>query len=154
MLDAPRIVRTEPRTAAIIRLTIPRERMRDVMGPAIAELMATLAAQGLMPTGPVFAHHLRMKPDTFDFEVGLPVPATVSASGRVEAGLLPGATVARTVYRGPYEGLHSAWGEFDAWIAADGHQPAPDLWECYATGPDTSPDPTTWKTELNRPLVG
>lgn len=61
--------------------------------------------------------------------------------------------VARTIYRGPYEGLGSAWSEFDAWIAAHGHTPAADLWECYAAGPESSPDPASWRTELDRPLI-
>jgi len=56
------------------------------------------------------------------------------------------------VYHGPYEGLPAAWGEFMEWIAANGYKPAEDLWECYTAGPHTSPDPTTWRTELNRPL--
>ena len=45
-----------------------------------------------------------------------------------------------------------AWGEFDAWIAANGHTPGPDLWECYVVGPEASPDPANWRTQLNRPL--
>lgn len=51
----------------------------------------------------------------------------------------------------PYEGLGAAWGEFGAWIAAQGHTPAPDLWESYVTGPESSPDPATWRTELTQP---
>lgn len=27
------------------------------------------------------------------------------------------------------------------------------LWECYLTGPASSPDPSTWRTELNKPLT-
>jgi len=153
MLDKPRIVRTDARLTAIIRLTIPREEIRNVMGPAIAEVMATVSAQDIAPAGPVFSHHLRMEPDTFDFEVGVPVGRAVAAAGRVTASQLPAATVARTVYHGPYEGLGPAWGEFGAWIAAEGHTPAPDLWECYVAGPESSPDPATWRTELNRPLT-
>lgn len=38
------------------------------------------------------------------------------------------------------------------WIAASGHTPAEDLWERYAAGPESSPDPATWRTELIRPL--
>lgn len=38
-------------------------------------------------------------------------------------------------------------------IAADGHTPAPDFWESYVTGPESNPDPATWRTELNRPLL-
>jgi effector-binding domain-containing protein len=95
-----------------------------------------------------------MDPDIFDFEVGVPVAAPISVAGRVKPGHLPAATVARTVYHGGYEGLASAWGEFMAWITAEGHMPAPNLWECYVAGPESSPDPANWRTELNRPLIG
>ena len=153
MLDTPQITQTSAQSAAIIRLTIPREEMPHVMGPAIGELMATIAAQGIAPVGPLFSHHLTMPSDIFDFEVGVPVAAPVSATGRVQPGQLPAVKVARTVYRGGYEGLGSAWGEFMGWIADNGHTPAPNLWECYVAGPESSPDPADWRTELNRPLA-
>jgi len=153
MLDEPRIVRTERQPTAVIRLTVPRAEIQSVMGPAIAEVMAALAAQGVPAAGSVFSHHLLMDPDIFDFEVGMPITAPIAAAGRVRASELPAATVARTVYHGDYEDLGSAWGEFMDWIAAEGHQPAQDLWECYVAGPESSPDPATWRTELNRPLI-
>lgn len=150
MLDKPYIVETKAQPAAVIRLTIPREQIRDVMGPAMGEVMSAVAAQGIQPAGPVFSHHLEMDPKVFDFEVGVPVESPVKAAGRVKPGELPAATVARTVYRGPYEGLGAAWGEFDTWITENKHEPAPDLWESYVTGPESGADPAT---ELNRPLV-
>ncbi len=154
MIDTPRIVTTTAQRTAVIRFTIPRSEIRNVMGPGIGEVMAAVAAQGMSPAGPVFSHHFRMEPEIFDFEVGVPVTSPVIESGRVTPGALPAATVARTVYHGPYEGLGPAWGEFDAWIAAGGHQAAPNLWECYVAGPESSPNPADWRTELNRPLVG
>jgi effector-binding domain-containing protein len=153
MLDKPEIAQTAAQPTAIIRLTIPREEIRNVMGPGHRELMAAVAAQGIAPAGPWFTHHLRMDPAIFDFEIGVPVMAPVSDAGRVKAGQLPAATVARTVFHGPYEGLGAAWAEFDAWITAQGHTPGPDLWECYVAGPESNPDPATWRTELNRPLT-
>jgi effector-binding domain-containing protein len=153
MLDTPWIVQTGAQLTAVIRFTIPREEIRNVMGAGIAELMAAVAAQGIGPAGPLFSHHLRMDPATFDFEIGVPVTAAVAATGRVEAGRLPATTVARAVYHGDYEALASAWAEFDAWIAAEGYTPASNLWECYIAGPDANPDPATWRTELNRPLA-
>jgi effector-binding domain-containing protein len=63
-------------------------------------------------------------------------------------------TVARTVHHGGYEGLPLAWGKFLAWVADGGHTPAPDLWERYLVGPESSPDPADWRTELNQPLLG
>lgn len=153
MLDTPQVVQTAAQQTAIIRITIPREQMREVMGPGHRELMAAVTAQGLAPAGPWFTHHVRMDPDIFDFEIGVPINAPITAAGRVKAGELPAATVVRTVYHGPYEGLGPAWAELDAWVAAQGHSSRPDLWECYVAGPESSPDPATWRTELNRPLV-
>ena len=73
MLDTPRIAHCTAQQTAVIHLTIPRAEIRHVMGPGIQELMAAVAAQGIGPTGPWFSHHLKMHPDTFDFEIGVPV---------------------------------------------------------------------------------
>lgn len=153
MIDAPQIAQTEARHTAVIHLTIPREEMRNVMRPGLDELMKAIAQQGIAPAGPWFTHHLRMSPAAFDFEISVPVGSPVAAAGRVKPSRLPGTTVARTVYRGPYEGLGAAWGELDAWVRASGRAPAEDLWECYVAGPESGPDPSTWRTELNRPLL-
>jgi effector-binding domain-containing protein len=153
MLDTPRITQTADQLTALIRLTIPREEIRNVMGPGIGELMSAVAAQGIALAGPWFTHHLRMDPATFDFEIGVPVTAPVAAAGRMKPGRSPATTVARTVYHGGYEGLGAAWRELDAWVAANGHTPCPDLWECYVAGPESSPDPAAWRTELSRPVT-
>ncbi len=46
-----------------------------------------------------------------------------------------------------------AWEELDTWIEVEGHTLAPDLWESYVTGPESSPDPLAWRTELNHRLL-
>lgn len=153
MLATPQIIQTDVQKAAVIHLTIPRSEMMKAFGPAVGELMAELHKQGVDPIGSVFAHHLKMSPETFDFELGVKVAAPVKAAGRVKPGELPAAKVARTIYSGPYEGLPSAWGEFNTWMKAHGHAQADDLWEVYAIGPHSTPDPDGWRTELNRPLT-
>ena len=153
MLDTPQIARTTAQLTAIIHLTVPREEIRNVMGPGIRELMATIATQGIAPAGPWFTHHLRRPTDTFDFEISVPVMAPVAATGRVKPGQWPAMKVARTIYHGPYEGLGDAWGEFMDWIEAHAHTPAPDLWERYLAGPESNPNPAMWRTELSRPLI-
>jgi len=152
MIDTPQTTQTTAQHTAVIRFTIPRAEIQTVMGPGHAELMEVVAAQGLAPSGPWFSHHFRMDPDTFDFEIGVPVAEPIAAVGRVRPGELPATTVARTVYRGGYEGLGDGWGELMAWIEVEGLTPAADLWECYVTGPESGPDPATWATELNKPL--
>jgi effector-binding domain-containing protein len=152
MLDTPQIVQTTTQIAAVIHLTVPRSDMVKVFGPASGELMAALKAQGIKPEGPIFAHHLKMSADNFDFELGVKVATPVKTAGRVKPGELPAAKVARTVYSGPYEGLPAAWGEFTKWIEANGQEKAGDLWELYSVGPQSTPDPMGWRTELNCPL--
>jgi effector-binding domain-containing protein len=127
---------------------------RDCNGPGLAEVKAAVAAQGLTSTGPWFTHHFRMDPKVFDFEICVPIRQPIAPAGRVQPGRLPAMRVARTVFRGDYERLPAAWGEFEAWIAANGHTSAPDLWEIYTVGPESSPNPDDWRTELNRPLMG
>ncbi len=152
MLQTPCIVETPSQTIAIIPLKVPRSEIQQVMGPGIQELLSGIAAQGIAPAGTWFTHHLRMNPDVFDFEIGVPVSRPVTAAGRMLPSERPAMRVAQATYQGPYEGLGAAWGEFETWIAANGHTSGIDLWECYVAGPESSPDPTTWRTQLNRPL--
>jgi effector-binding domain-containing protein len=154
MLDTPQVTQSAAQHTAVIAIRIPRAQIREVMGPAMQEVMATVAEQGIAPAGPLFSHHFRMDPDVFDFEVGVPVAAPVTAAGRVQPGELPARPVARTTYRGSYEGLGEAWGEFKNWVEAEGLSTAPGLWESYVSGPGENPDPATWSTELNQPLAG
>jgi effector-binding domain-containing protein len=153
MLDAPQVVETDEQLTAVIHLTVPRADISNVMGPAIAEVLDAIAAQGMAPTGPCFSYHHKRPSDTFDFDVGFPVGKPIAPAGRVKMGKLPAAKVVRTKYRGGYEGLGAAWGEFCAWIEAEGLEVLENLWERYLSGPESSPDPSQWSTELNRRLA-
>jgi effector-binding domain-containing protein len=152
MISTPQIVQTSVQEAAVIRMAIARSEMMKLFGPAVAELMAELQAQGVEPIGGVFAHHFRITSTTFDFELGVKVSAPVRDNGRVKRGELPAARVARTIYSGSYEGLPAAWNEFTKWMDANDLKQAEDLWEVYSVGPQSSADAADWRTELNRPL--
>jgi effector-binding domain-containing protein len=114
--------------------------------------MNALKAQGVEAAGPWFTHHLRSSPDIFDLEVCVPTHRSVQPSGRVIARDFPAARMARRVYRGRYEGLGEAWGQFMSWVQASGHLVADDFYECYAAGPESGADTAEWRTELLRPL--
>ena len=154
MIDTPHITQSSTQAVALIHLSVPRAEIQTAMGPAIREIFATLAAQGIAPTGPWFTHHMHRPNEVFDFDACVPVAQAVVANGRVNSGVLPARKkVARTVYRGKYDSLGNGWGEFIKWIEANGHKAAPDLWECYVIGPEASADPSDWRTELNQPLL-
>jgi effector-binding domain-containing protein len=153
MLEAPQIVDVPLQHTAYIHLTIPRSSIQKEMGPAIEEVVSTLREQSITPEGPLFAHHLRMDPDSFDMEIGVPVKEAATPRGRLRAGHIPASRVVRSIYTGPYEGLHDAWSELNDWIRAEGLTMAPNLWEVYLQGPESTPDPAEWRTELNRPII-
>ena len=154
MIETPHITQPTTQLTAIIHLTVPRDEIQSVMGPGISEVYATVAAQGIAPAGPWFTHHLRRPNETFDFEICVPVATPVAPAGRVATGEWPAMKVARSVYCGDYAGLGEAWGEFLAWVEAEGLTTTGDLYERYLTGPETSPNPADWRTELNQPLMG
>jgi len=110
MIDTPKVVQSPEQRTAMIHLTVPRNEIQKVMGPGLQEVNEALAAQGVQATGPWFTHHRKMDPRVFDFELCVPVSSTVTAVGRVTPGLRKARTVARTIYRGGYEGLGAAWG--------------------------------------------
>jgi effector-binding domain-containing protein len=153
MIEAPKIIRTTAQKTAVIPITVPKNEIITVMGPGLQELAAALSSQGVKPTGPWFSHHVRLDENIFEFEISMPVAETIKPAGRVKASELPAATVARTIYRGPYEGLGSAWSEFRAWMSANGKSVAPNIWEVYLSGPESSKNPGDWYTELNQPII-
>ena len=153
MIETPQVVETPAQLVAIIHIETPRSEMQHVMGPGIGAAMAAVKAQGIGPSGPWLAHHLKMTPEAFDFDICVPVSAPVTAVGRVKPGQLPALKVVRTVYHGSYEGLGHAWHEFARWTEANGYKTAGDLYECYVVGPESTPDPTKWRTELSCPVA-
>ena len=153
MLEAPEITQTATQTIAVIHLTIPRADIGKVMGPGLKELREAVAAQGVEITGPWFTHHLRFAPDTWDFEIGVPVARAVEAAGRMQPSTRPSMRVAHATLRGGYELLGGAWGELSAWMRTQGVAGAEDIWEVYTTGPEASADPAGYHTDLYKPLL-
>lgn len=153
MIDEPTIVQTESETAAVVRVTIRRDEIQNVMNSVIQEVTDTVVGQGIGPAGPVFSFYLNLEPETFDFEIGVPVSSPVKPAGRVQAGELPAFRALRTFYTGPYDGLDAAWSEFMTLIKQGGYERGSGLWERYLIGPDSEPDPAAWRTELNCALA-
>ena len=152
MLDKPYVTLTEEQLTAVVHLRVSRDEIKDVMDVAIQEVLSALAAEGVKPTGPCFSFHFKRPTDTFDFEVGFPVGSAVVPRGRVKMSTLPAGMVACKVYRGPYEGLGAAWGQLFAWMESERLSGKGSLWESYVSGPESTPDPQNWRTELNCPL--
>ncbi|HEX8371261.1 MAG TPA: hypothetical protein VF585_00655, partial [Chthoniobacterales bacterium] len=69
MIDTPTVLQTTPQLTATLHITVPRDEIQNVMGPAIQELLALMAAQGATPNGPWFTHHFARPTEVFDFDI-------------------------------------------------------------------------------------
>jgi effector-binding domain-containing protein len=150
----PDIATIDSTGTAVVHLTTPEAELGGVFAPVIAEVMDAVAAQGLQPTGPLFARYFKMEGGMFELEIGVPVGRTVQKAGRVEPGELPRGRVARTIHAGAYDGLRQAWKDFGEWVHAEGYRPRGAFWERYLAGPTSNRDPNSWRTELVIPIEG
>ncbi|MGB8168195.1 MAG: GyrI-like domain-containing protein [Chthoniobacteraceae bacterium] len=150
MLNTPELIELSAQTTAVVRLNIPCEECPQHWGPAVAELFAELDRQGIAPAGPVFDHHFAVPDTHFDFEIGVPTSKPVAPNGRVIPSERPAFRAAKAVLVGDYEQLPDAWPEFMRWISAQGLQTADDFWQFFVKGPESGPDPATYRTELVR----
>lgn len=153
MLDTPVILETTPLLTACVHVTVARDQIQHVMGPAISEVYAAVMAQQRTPTGPWFTHHHRIEPTLFEFDACVPVDQPITPVGRVFASEWPATRVARVIYSGPYEGLGEAWPKFKKWLEAEGHKSRGDLYERYLVGPESTQNSAEYRTELIQPLA-
>jgi len=145
----PEIVDVELITAAVVRDVVEMSAMSDFFDQAFGQILATLVAEGIEPTGPPFALYHGPPAATADLEVGFPVDRVIGAVEPVEPGSTPAGRVARLVHVGPYDELGPSWERLGAWIGAQGETPTADLWEVYVTEPTPETDPADLRTELN-----
>lgn len=138
---------------AFVPIVVARNQIQSVMMPGLSEIQTTLNEQGIAPAGPWLTHHHYLKPNEFHFDICVPVTQPVKPQGRVRPSILDARKVARTVHRGPFDELGEAWGAFMAWVSAQRLPACIDFFECYAKGPETSPDPAQWETVLSVPLM-
>ena len=127
---------------ALVRGHISVEQIPEFLGGAYSEVPGVAAQQGLRLTGAPFGRY-RFSPDgTLNVEAGFPVSGVVSADGRVEPGVLPGGTVARTLHVGGYDTVADAYEAVESYLTDNGYAPVSPAWECYLDDPDV-PQPRT-----------
>jgi effector-binding domain-containing protein len=158
------IVELQPQPTAAVRIEQPMAELDlaaafDRFMPLVAE---RIASAGGSIGGPPFGRYHRFGPDVVDVEIGFPVAAAPAGlpslascpAGDVGLSELPGGLVARTVHRGPYDGLSRTYDGLHAWIHA---QPGVDdgagPWESYTDDPGGTADPAQLRTEVVWPLL-
>jgi effector-binding domain-containing protein len=139
---------------AVVRGTVPTEKLRDFFDSSFRALGAALSRQGVDAVGPAFGVFRGPLGDSTDLEVGFPVDAEIRPDGDVVPGSLPGGPVARLTHVGGYDALPASWDRLEAWMRARGLSPAEAHWESYVTQPSPEMEPADLRTLLVWPVTG
>ena len=93
-----------------VRTSATKENLGQVMGPLFGEVYGHIQHSGQTPVGMPFSVYYSMEGNSVDLQCGMPVAQTIEGAGRIEAGALPGGTVATVTHMGPYDSLPSRRG--------------------------------------------
>lgn len=146
-----------------IRTRTPHQNLSTVIPQLLDETEAWLLEQGAAPKHtPFIRYHVIDMEGEMDIEVGWPVDAPLTASGRIITGAIPAGRYASLIYTDVTKGIEGNgvlidWAEeqglqWDAWDVPEGHAFA-GRFEFLIDGPDDDPDPTNWRTEVTIKLA-
>ncbi|MDO8145282.1 MULTISPECIES: GyrI-like domain-containing protein [unclassified Isoptericola] len=143
-----------------LRQMVSQEDMPALFARVLPVLTAAMEHGGVQPAGPPYARYRGRMAGGFDVEIGFPLaePATLTVDdpgpGEPTADVLPEARVVETVHHGGYDGLAATYADLESWMAERHLEPLDQSWEFYEAGPESDPDPTTWRTRIVMPVHG
>lgn len=165
MTQEPRIEERAAQHYAGIQATVPMEGISAAVDEAFPELFGWLASSGTAPVGPPFIRFLVIDMEALlQLELGAPVAAPVTGSGRIRPGRLPAGRYAVLRHIGHFDGLIGANAALQQWAQDHGLEfdmrdtPEGSAWgsrlEEYITDPSKEPDPAKWETDVAYLLRG
>jgi DNA-binding transcriptional MerR regulator/effector-binding domain-containing protein len=121
---------------------------------ALGEIGATLAAQGITPTGPaggVFSNDLFAEgrgPAT----IFLPCHSSPRRMGRVGPQTVPAVELATIVHAGPHTDIDQAYGALGTYVTRHALAVEGPIREYFLVSPSDTPDDRLWRTEVCWPI--
>lgn len=146
------IVELEPQEAIAVRGDVPAADLPKFFERAFGEAAEAAAACGVQIVGPPFGFYPEMPTQTVAIEAGFPVSGPAESHGNAHRLVLPGGRAVQAMHVGPYETMERTYTELQAWMAAQGVEPAAGMWECYLSDPQSEPDPAQWRTRIVWPI--
>ena len=150
----------QPRPYGAVIRSGPFPLVLEAIPSALLAVRTALAHGGHGPAGPALVRYGRIAMEgAMTIEIGYPITAAAASSleASLRLGTLPPGRYAETVVEGPYEGLQEGTAAFLAWGEADGVRWAKEgasgaHWtartEHYEVGPESTADPSQWRTRL------
>jgi effector-binding domain-containing protein/DNA-binding transcriptional MerR regulator len=149
------IKKVSPLTVVSAREIIPQY---GEIGRLIGEVFGFLGRKGIQPVGAPFTiwHDHDFKDTEVDAELAVPVNVSaanaVSGNEKVKISQLPAAAMACVIHQGSYDDFGQAYTALGEWIEANGYRICGSNREIYLSGPESSPDPANYVTEIQFPV--
>ncbi|WP_164737157.1 GyrI-like domain-containing protein [Georgenia sp. SYP-B2076] len=153
-MEEIRIIELEEQVTAGVRQIARMDDLTTLFDAKFAEVAQALQASGVTPAGAPYARYRGRPSETVDVEIGFPVAEAFAATGDLVVDALPAVRAVETFHVGSYDKLHETYERVDSWIAEHQLQTLEDMWEVYESGPESDPDPATWRTRILLPLTG
>jgi effector-binding domain-containing protein len=135
-----KIVTTERRPTAVIRLKARMSDLREAQQTSRAKLAEALPTLGVSPLEHSCTLWRPPVDGVLDMEPGVLVSGAFAAAGDVVPSELPAGRAAYFLLRGSFEGLPGAWKTLLDWCAAEKLPLAGVNWEIYGPSQDVEPD--------------
>jgi effector-binding domain-containing protein len=135
-----KIVTTERRPTAVIRLKARMSDLREAQQTSRAKLAEALPTLGVSPLEHSCTLWRPPVDGVLDMEPGVLVSGAFAAVGDVVPSELPAGRAAYFLLRGSFEGLPGAWKTLLDWCAAEKLPLAGVNWEIYGPSQDVEPD--------------
>ena len=120
------------------------------LGPTIGRLMGEAIQQNSESelVAPPMVVYLAWRETDCDIEVALPVDASTIAGPGNELKTYPACTAIHGTHNGAYEGLPDAWMGIWKYVVDNNVQVGEFIWDSYAVGPESDPNPANWVTDI------
>jgi effector-binding domain-containing protein len=146
-------VTTEARTVLAVRERVPFAELTDFFGRAFERTAAALGEAGTFPSGPPVAIYYGDPTDTVDVAAGFPFAGSITPPEGTAVVDLPAGRAVEAIHVGPYDELAKTYDTVAEWMQQEHVTPSSVMWEEYLAGPDTDPDPSTWRTRIVYPIA-
>ncbi|MEU3764869.1 GyrI-like domain-containing protein [Amycolatopsis keratiniphila] len=140
--------------AAHLRCHTTTADIGESVGMGLDALYTFVSEAGTTPNGPPQAAYPGdFQPgEELDLDLYLPVSGGFPSQGDIDIVTLDGGPAARTSHHGPYDKIGAAYEAVYEWVRESGRQSAGAPRELYLCGPDSTPDPADYITDVVLPL--
>lgn len=133
--------------AVVIKSIVQSSTVGQKMGELYGKLFSYLGSNSIQPSGAPFAVYYSYDPNgNTEFEVGVPVTASVKGNDEIKFKEYPAMKVISTLHVGPYENVGPVYEALKKYATDNKLETQQVSWEVYITDPSKETDPNKYQT--------